>query len=108
MSAVAGTGGKGGISDSWLIHARKNGIGPRNALGVLNLRVNMPTEKLRTLNAIAEALQNVSNVVAVVLGGSCARGLRDLTPTSTLASLFPAFQIIQNKLAGMLANLASM
>jgi predicted nucleotidyltransferase len=35
----------------------------------------MPAEKLRTLNAIAEALQNVSNVVAVVLGGSYARGL---------------------------------
>jgi hypothetical protein len=36
---------------------------------VLKLPVNLPTEKLRTLNAIAEALQNVSNVVAVVLGG---------------------------------------
>jgi predicted nucleotidyltransferase len=35
----------------------------------------MPAEKLRTLNAIAEALRNVSNVIAVVLGGSYARGL---------------------------------
>lgn len=41
---------------------------------VLNLPLNMPAEKLQTLNAIAEALQNVSNVVAVVLGGSYARG----------------------------------
>src|SRR5436309_5572903 len=34
----------------------------------------MPAEKLRMLNAIAEALQNVRNMVAVVLGGSYARG----------------------------------
>jgi predicted nucleotidyltransferase len=42
---------------------------------VLNFPLSLPAEKLRTLNAIAEALQNVSNVVAVVLGGSYARGL---------------------------------
>jgi Nucleotidyltransferase domain/Domain of unknown function (DUF4037) len=41
---------------------------------VLNSPLNMPAEKLRTLNAISEALQNVSNIVAVVLGGSYARG----------------------------------
>jgi hypothetical protein len=34
----------------------------------------MPAEKVGTLNAIAEALAKVSNVVAVVLGGSYARG----------------------------------
>lgn len=34
----------------------------------------MSEDKRRTLNAISEALQNVSNVVAVVLGGSYARG----------------------------------
>jgi len=38
------------------------------------LPLNMPEEKLRTLKAIAEALQNVSDVAAVVLGGSYARG----------------------------------
>jgi hypothetical protein len=41
---------------------------------VLNLPLNMPAEKLRTLKAFAEALQNVSNMVAIVLGGSYARG----------------------------------
>lgn len=41
---------------------------------MLKVPLNMPAEKLRTVNAIAEALQNVSNVVAVVLGGSYARG----------------------------------
>lgn len=35
----------------------------------------MPAEKLRTFNAIAEALPNVPNLVAVVLGGSYACGL---------------------------------
>jgi polymorphic toxin system nucleotidyltransferase-like protein len=37
--------------------------------------MNMPAEKLRTLDAITEALRNVPNVVAVVLGGSYACGL---------------------------------
>lgn len=41
---------------------------------MLNLPLNMPAEKLRTVEAMAEAFQNVSNVVAVVLGGSYARG----------------------------------
>jgi len=41
---------------------------------VLNSPLNMSADKRRTLNAISEALQNVSNVVAVVLGGSYARG----------------------------------
>jgi predicted nucleotidyltransferase len=41
---------------------------------VLKKSLNMPADKLATLNAIAEALQNVSNVVVVVLGGSYARG----------------------------------
>ena len=41
---------------------------------MLELPLNMPEEKLRTLKAIAEALQNVSDVAAVVLGGSYARG----------------------------------
>ena len=34
----------------------------------------MPADKLGTLNVTAKALENVSNVVAVVLGGSYARG----------------------------------
>jgi len=42
---------------------------------VLNVSLNLPAEKLGTLNAIVGALQNVPNVVAVVLGGSYARGL---------------------------------
>ena len=42
--------------------------------GVLRSSLNMSGDKLETLNAITEALQNVSNVVAVVLGGSHARG----------------------------------
>jgi nucleotidyltransferase-like protein len=37
--------------------------------------MNIPVEKLQTLNKTVEALKNVSNVVAVVLGGSHARGL---------------------------------
>ena len=37
--------------------------------------MNMPAEKLQTLNKIVELLKNVSNVVSVVLGGSHARGL---------------------------------
>ncbi len=41
---------------------------------MLNSPLHMSRERLRTLNAISEALQNVSNVVAVVLGGSYARG----------------------------------
>jgi len=41
---------------------------------VLKSPLNMPEDKLGTLSAIAEALQNVSNVIAVVLGGSYARG----------------------------------
>jgi predicted nucleotidyltransferase len=41
---------------------------------VLNLSLNMPPDKLGMLNAIAAALEKVSNVVAVVLGGSYARG----------------------------------
>ena len=41
---------------------------------MLKSSLNMPEDKLGTLNAIAEALQNVSNVVAIVLGGSYARG----------------------------------
>jgi hypothetical protein len=42
---------------------------------MLNVPLNMPAEKLGMLRAIAEALQNVPNVVAVVLGGSHASGL---------------------------------
>ena len=42
--------------------------------GVLKSSLNMSGDKLETLHAITEALQNVSNVVAVVLGGSQARG----------------------------------
>jgi predicted nucleotidyltransferase len=42
---------------------------------VLNFSLDIPAQKLRTLNAIAEEFQNVSNVVAVVLGGSYAHGL---------------------------------
>jgi len=42
---------------------------------VLNSSLNLPAEKLQTLNAISEALQNVSGIVAIVLGGSYARGL---------------------------------
>jgi predicted nucleotidyltransferase len=34
----------------------------------------MPAEKLRTLNAVAAALQNLTNLVAGVLGGFYARG----------------------------------
>jgi hypothetical protein len=66
---------------SVIIHARKYkkpwpAEGARsNNPDVLNFPLNVPAEKLRTLNAIADALQNVSNVVAVVLGGSYARGL---------------------------------
>ena len=41
---------------------------------VLKSPPNMPEDKLGTLSATAEALQNVSNVVAIVLGGSYARG----------------------------------
>jgi predicted nucleotidyltransferase len=37
--------------------------------------MNMPAEKLQTLNKIVEALKNVSNVVSIVLGGSYACGL---------------------------------
>jgi hypothetical protein len=37
--------------------------------------MNMPAEKLQTLNKVVEALKNASNVVSVVLGGSHARGL---------------------------------
>lgn len=40
---------------------------------VLKLSLNIPVDKLETLNAITDALQKVSNVVAVVLGGSYAR-----------------------------------
>jgi hypothetical protein len=39
-----------------------------------NLPMNIPAEKLHTLNAIVEALKNEPNVVSVVLGGSYARG----------------------------------
>lgn len=35
----------------------------------------MPAEKLRALDSITEALRNVPNVAAVVLGGSYAYGL---------------------------------
>ena len=42
---------------------------------MLNVPLNMPADKLGMLRAIAEALQNVPNVVAVVLGGSHAGGL---------------------------------
>jgi hypothetical protein len=42
---------------------------------MLNFPTNMPAEKLQTLNTVSQALQNVPNVVAVVLGGSYARGL---------------------------------
>src|SRR5215472_12530046 len=41
---------------------------------MLNVPLNMSAEKLGMLRAIAEALQNVPNVVAVVLGGSYASG----------------------------------
>lgn len=42
---------------------------------VLNLALNLPAEKLQTLDAVTKALQGVSNVAAIVLGGSNARGL---------------------------------
>jgi hypothetical protein len=42
---------------------------------VLSLPPNLPAEKLPTLLSSVEALQNVSNVVAIVLGGSYACGL---------------------------------
>lgn len=41
---------------------------------MLNVPLNMPAEKLGMLHVIAEALQNVPNVVAVVLAGSHASG----------------------------------
>ena len=41
---------------------------------VRNVSLNMPADKLRTLQTIVEALENVSNLRAVVLGGSYARG----------------------------------
>jgi hypothetical protein len=41
---------------------------------VLQLPLNMPAEKLRVLEDVAGALSNVTNVAAVVLGGSYARG----------------------------------
>jgi hypothetical protein len=42
---------------------------------VPNLSLNLPAEKLRTLNLVVNALQDVPNVAAIVLGGSNARGL---------------------------------
>lgn len=42
---------------------------------MLNFPLNMPADKLGMLDAIVEALQNVLNVVAVVLGGSYSSGL---------------------------------
>ena len=42
---------------------------------VLNVSLNLPAEKLRTLDIVTKALQNVPNVAAIVLGGSNARGL---------------------------------
>lgn len=42
---------------------------------MLNLPLNMPAEKLRTLETVTKALQDVPNVAAIVLGGSRARGL---------------------------------
>jgi hypothetical protein len=39
------------------------------------MTLNMPDEKVQTLNVIVETLRSVPNVVAVVLGGSYARGL---------------------------------
>ncbi len=41
---------------------------------VLDLPSNMPAETLRMLHQLVEALENTANVVAVVLGGSHARG----------------------------------
>src|SRR5215467_13672383 len=41
---------------------------------MLNAPLDMPAEKLALLHAIAEALQNIPNIVAVVLGGSHASG----------------------------------
>lgn len=41
---------------------------------MFNSPLYMPAEKLRTLNAIAAALQNLTNLVAGVLGGFYARG----------------------------------
>jgi Polymerase beta, Nucleotidyltransferase len=41
---------------------------------MLNFPLNVPADKLAVLDAIAEALQNVPNVVAVVFGGSHASG----------------------------------
>jgi nucleotidyltransferase-like protein len=72
-------GAKEGFS-SVIIHARKHKepwpaeCARSNNSNVLNFPLNMPADA-PTLNAIAEALRNVSNVVAVVLGGSYARGL---------------------------------
>jgi hypothetical protein len=36
---------------------------------------NMPAEKVRMLNQVADALRGVPNLVAIVLGGSYASGL---------------------------------
>jgi hypothetical protein len=43
--------------------------------GVLTLPSDIPTEKLRLIATIADSLRVIPNVVAVVLGGSYARGL---------------------------------
>jgi len=59
----------------------------------------MPADKLGTLNAIAEALENVANTVAVVLGGSYARGFArpdsdiDIGVYYRQASPFPVDQV---------------
>jgi hypothetical protein len=41
---------------------------------VFNVSLNMPDEKLQLLMAIVDALQGISNIAAIVLGGSYARG----------------------------------
>ena len=66
---------------------------------VPNLSLNMPADKLGALNAIADALENVTNIVAVVLGGSYARGFArpdsdiDIGIYYRQASPFPVDQV---------------
>jgi hypothetical protein len=49
---------------------------------VLNAPPNLPAEKLRTLNELVEALREIPDLVAIVLGGSFASGLA--TPDSDI------------------------